>query len=63
MTKLEDTRWAVGQLTKTLVHYSVHDLGHMSFFIAKDASFFSMDVMSLLTRYMPVHNRVSSVEE
>lgn len=61
ITKLEDTQWAMAQLTKSLVHYSVHDLGHVSYFIARDMSYFSIDVMDMLFQFMPLHKKVQEL--
>ncbi|CDW82246.1 ab-hydrolase associated lipase region family protein [Stylonychia lemnae] len=49
-----DNRWAKNQL-QSLIHYSEYSLGHMSFFVAKDASYFTQDVMRLLNQYHPAN--------
>ena len=51
LSTIEDSRWARGALSKTLVHYSEHDLGHRSYFKAKDMSYFTEEVMGLVRRY------------
>jgi len=42
-----DNKWAKNQI-KSIVHYGEYDLWHISFFIAKDYSFFTNDVMNLM---------------
>ena len=47
LATLDDNRWAKTQLTKVLTHYQEYPLGHISFMVAKDMSYFN-DVMSLI---------------
>ena len=42
-----DAEWVKSQL-KTLVFYQEYPLGHSSFFVAKDFTFFTKDVMNIL---------------
>ncbi|CDW90338.1 ab-hydrolase associated lipase region family protein [Stylonychia lemnae] len=49
-----DNRWAKDQL-KTLVYYQEYKLGHLSFLIGKDGSYFTQDVMNLLNTYHPLN--------
>lgn len=52
LATVEDNRWAKTQLS-TLVHYKEYALGHLSFMIAKDMSYFTTDVMNILHQYHP----------
>lgn len=55
LSTLEDTRWVSELLREdTLVHYSEHELGHLSYFTAKDMSFFEVNVMDLFKKYHPI---------
>jgi hypothetical protein len=40
LSTLDDTRYVKDKLKKTLVHYSEHPLGHLSYFTAKNMSYF-----------------------
>lgn len=51
LATVDDNRWAKTQL-KTVVHYGEYNLGHMSFMVAKDMSYFN-DVMRILTEHHP----------
>ena len=51
LATVEDTRWAFEKLKQSIVHYEEYDLGHLSFFIAKDMSYFSKDVVGILEKY------------
>jgi hypothetical protein len=48
-----DNQWAKTQLTKVLKFYKEYALGHLSFMIAKDMSYFK-DVFNMLNEYHPV---------
>ena len=52
LATVADNRQTKTQL-KTLVHYKEYPLGHMSFLIARDMSYFTTDVMNLLHQYHP----------
>jgi hypothetical protein len=54
LSTVEDTRWASTKLDKVLIHYQEYELGHLSYFIAKDMTYFTRDVMNLLDRYHPL---------
>ena len=47
-----DNRWAKTQLDKTLVFYKEYELGHLTFMVAKDMSYFN-DVLDVLKKYSP----------
>jgi hypothetical protein len=47
LATVDDNRWAKTQLTNVLIHYKEYPLGHLSFMVAKDMSYFN-DVMSLI---------------
>jgi hypothetical protein len=49
---VEDNRWAKTQLS-TIIFYKEYSLGHLSFMIAKDMSYFAFDVMAILHQYHP----------
>ncbi|CDW78774.1 ab-hydrolase associated lipase region family protein [Stylonychia lemnae] len=49
-----DNEWAKTQL-KTLAFYQEYALGHSSFFVAKDFSFFTTDVMNVLEKFHPAN--------
>jgi len=47
-----DIKWLTGQLpAETVVFNRAYDLGHLSFSLAKDMSWFSEDVMSVIHQY------------
>jgi hypothetical protein len=62
LTTTDDTKWAMSQLGKSLVHYSEHELGHVSYFTAKDMSYFTQDVMEVMRRYHPIARKASFME-
>ena len=47
----KDVEWTYEQLKHTTVFYYMYYLGHMSFAIAKDMSWFTVDTMALLNHY------------
>jgi hypothetical protein len=48
MADPKDVEWTYNQLKKSVIFYHQYYLGHMSFAIAKDMSWFSVDVISIL---------------
>jgi len=54
MVSMTDVRVVKEKLMNTTVFYKEYDLGHMSFFVAKDMAYFKEDVMGLLSKYNPV---------
>ena len=54
LSTVQDARWAKEKLFKVLVHYKEYELGHLSYFISKDMTYFSKDVMRLLEKYHPI---------
>jgi len=52
LATVDDNRWAKTQL-KTLKFYKEYNLGHLSFMIGKDMTYFSADVMNMLKEYHP----------
>ena len=50
----KDVDWTYGQLKDTVIYYKQYYLGHMSFLMAKDMSFFTKDVMAILNHYAGV---------
>lgn len=52
LATVEDNEWLVTQLSEdVLVHNHVYPLGHLSFALAKDMSYFTNDVMNLVNQY------------
>jgi hypothetical protein len=49
----EDTRWALYELSQQVVLYKEFNLGHLSYFLSKDMSYFRDDVMGVLSKYHP----------
>jgi hypothetical protein len=47
----KDVEWTYQQLKNTTMFYHQYYLGHMSFAIAKDMSWFDVDVMAILNHY------------
>lgn len=47
----KDVQWLYYQIQDTVVFYETYDLGHMSFVIAKDMTYFSIDVVNLIKEY------------
>ena len=47
----KDVEWTYQQLKDITVFYHQYYLGHMSFAIAKDMSWFDVDVMAILNHY------------
>lgn len=56
LADFEDSEWAQKQLVKSIVSYKEYILGHISFLIAKDMSYFTKDVMEVLHQYHPAQN-------
>jgi hypothetical protein len=52
LATVDDNRWAKTQLS-SLKFYKEYQLGHLSFMIAKDMSYFN-DVFAMLNEYHPV---------
>ena len=47
----KDVDWTYQQLQKTVIFYQQYELGHMSFAIARDMTWFTQDVMDILNHY------------
>lgn len=60
LANTENTRELRETIKDTLVHYSEHELGHLSYFTANDMSYFSVTVMDLLQKYHPVFQEVTA---
>ena len=50
----KDTEWLADQMQQTLVFNNEYRIGHISFLIGKDMSFFNVDAMYLMQKYHPV---------
>lgn len=46
-----DVEWFYNQVKKSVVFYHQYYMGHSTFAIGKDMSFFTVDVMSILNHY------------
>ena len=53
MADPKDVKWTAEQLNHTLVFNQEYHLGHLSFAMAKDMTFFTKDVMDLIKQYNP----------
>jgi len=52
LATIADNEWLVTQLQEdVVVHNKVYPLGHLSFALAKDMSYFTDDVMDLVNQY------------
>jgi len=51
MADPEGVAWTVDQLKETIIFDHEYYLGHLSFIIAKDMSFFTVDTMAILNHY------------
>jgi len=49
-----DNEWAYSQMQKAVIYYHEYNLGHLSFMVAKDMSFFTIDAMYLINKYQPL---------
>ena len=47
----KDVEWTVKQLGKNVIYSHEYPLGHMSFVIGSDMSFFEVDVMAVMNVY------------
>jgi lysosomal acid lipase/cholesteryl ester hydrolase len=46
-----DNEWAYSQMSKAVVFYHEYNLGHLSFMVAKDMSFFTVDAMAIISKF------------
>ena len=51
LADVQDVEWLKEQLGDTAVFYQTYELGHESFAIAKDMTWFTKDVMAVLNKY------------
>lgn len=51
MADPQDVAWTAEQLKDTLIFNHQYYMGHMSFAIAKDMSYFTVDLMAILNHY------------
>ena len=54
LADVEDAQWIKSQLGDKAVHYQEIVGGHISFMIGKDMSYFTEDVIGLLSQYHPI---------
>ena len=47
LADVKDNKWALEQMKNAAVHYQEYNLGHMTFMIGKDMSYF-FDVIDIL---------------
>ncbi|CDW76275.1 ab-hydrolase associated lipase region family protein [Stylonychia lemnae] len=62
LSDIKSTRWAASQLTKSLVFNREYELGHSSFLVGKDYSFFTKDLMNLMQKYHPVRDQCPEID-
>ena len=62
LATVDDNQWAKTQLTQVLKFYKEYPLGHLSFMIAKDMSYFK-DVFNMLNQYHPATTVATSFLE
>lgn len=58
----QDVKWTAAQLNHTLVFNHEYYLGHMSFAIAKDMSFFTVDALAILNHFNGKKQETCSAE-
>jgi hypothetical protein len=49
-----DAEWTLEALGESVISYQEIDGGHLTFFIAKDMTYFNHDVMDILRYYQPL---------
>jgi len=49
-----DNEYARDLMGNAVVFYHEYNLGHMSFLVAKDMSFFTVDAMTIIKKYNPL---------
>lgn len=57
-----DNEWAHSQMERAVVYYHEYNLGHLSFLVGKDMSFFTVDAMYLLNKYQPLGSASSLIQ-
>lgn len=50
----QDASWTANTIGADVFHYQMVNAGHLSFLIAKDMSYWTTDVMNILTQYQPL---------
>lgn len=50
LADVADNQWAKTQLQNSLVYYKEYNLGHLTFMVANDMSYFQ-DVLQVLAKY------------
>jgi hypothetical protein len=49
----EDAEWADNEMVKSIIFYHEYVLGHLSFMVAKEMSYFTVDAMAIINKYHP----------
>jgi homoserine acetyltransferase len=57
LVSVKDLEWVIEQLEENVVFYGEYNLGHLSFMVANDMSYFSVDVMSYIKLYHPIETK------
>jgi hypothetical protein len=52
----KDNEWTYSKIKADVVQFKEFSSGHLTFMVGKDMSYFTNDVMSLLTKYQPLNN-------
>lgn len=50
-------------MTNDVVFYKEYNLGHLSFMVANDMTYFTQDVMSLFNTYHPITSIIEPIEQ
>lgn len=56
MADPKDVEWTYNQMKKSVVYYHEYDLGHMSFIIAKNMTWFTEDAVAILNHHNAKHS-------
>lgn len=54
LADVKDTAWLADQMKSTLVFDNEYRMGHISFLIGKDMSWFTVDAMYMFEKYHPL---------
>lgn len=51
LANVEDNHWLRDRLGDNVIHYGEYELGHLSFMLAQDMTWFMTDAMDLINKY------------
>jgi len=54
LADVTDNEWAHQTMGPAVVYYNEYMMGHLTFMIAKDMSYFTVDAMNILKKYQPI---------